>query len=192
MLRPRFSSAGQGKLIPHGIYDLANDHAHIHLNTSHDTSELDCENVESWWEQYGKSAYAGAKRLLILCDGGGSNNASHYIFKEDLQRLANRLDLEVRMAHYPPYCSKYNPIENRVFPHITRACQGAIFHTLEVAKQLMERAKTSTGLRVMEKVYAAGRKYAADFKETMTIVFDNVLPKWNYRAIPEQRRSGSC
>jgi hypothetical protein len=184
-----FGSAGQGKLIPHGIYDLASEHAHTHLNTSHDTSELCCDSVASWWEQYGQAAYPGAKRLLILCDGGGSNSATQHLFKEDLQRLANRLGLEVRVAHYPPYCSKYNPIEHRVFPHITRACQGVIFHTLEVAQQFIERAKTSMGLRVtasvLAKAYVTGRKCAEGFKEAMKIVFDDFLPKWNYRAIPE-------
>ena len=37
---------------------------------------------------------------------------------------------------------------------------------------------------ILEKVYRTGRKYAAGFKEDMEIVFDEVLPKWNYRAIP--------
>jgi hypothetical protein len=183
-----FGSAGQGKLIPHGIYDVATGHAHIHLNTSHDTSALCCDSVASWWEQHGRAAYPGAKRLLLLCDGGGSNSATQYRFKEDLQRLADRLGLEVRVAHYPPYCSKYNPIEHRAFPHITRACQGVIFHTLEIAKQFIERAKTSLGLRVtvsvLEKVYATGRTCAEGFKKAMKIVFDDFLPKWNYRAIP--------
>jgi len=111
-----FGSAGQGKLIPHGIYDLASEHAHLNLNTSHDTGELCCDSIEQWWELHGHSAYPHAQRLLILCDGGGSNSATHYLFKEDLQRLANRLRLELRVAHYPPYCSKHNPIEHRVFP----------------------------------------------------------------------------
>ena len=184
-----FSSAGQGKLIPHGIYDLANQHAHINLNTSHDTGELCCDSVALWWEQHGRAAYPKTKRLLILCDGGGSNSATQYLFKEDLERLANRLGLELRVAHYPPYCSKHNPIEHRVFPHVTRACQGVIFHTLDSAQQFIARAKTITGLRVtvglLEKVYATGRKYADNFKESMTILFDDHLPKWNYRAIPE-------
>ena len=184
-----FSSAGQGKLIPHGIYDLANQHAHINLNTSHDTGELCCDSVALWWEQHGRAAYPKTKRLLILCDGGGSNIATQYLFKEDLERLANRLGLELRVAHYPPYCSKHNPIEHRVFPHVTRACQGVIFHTLDIAQQFIARANTTTGLRVtvglLEKVYATGRKYADNFKESMTILFDDHLPKWNYRAIPE-------
>ena len=184
-----FGSASEGKLIPHGIFDLGRNHAHLNLNTSHDTSELCCDSIAQWWADHGRAGYPGARRLLILCDGGGSNNAAQYLFKEDLQRLADRLGIEVRVAHYPPYCSKHNPIEHRVFPHITRACQGVIFHTVEIAKQFIERAKTITGLRVtvgiLAKVYATGRKYAEGFKENMKILFDDYLPKWNYRATPQ-------
>lgn len=184
-----FGSAGQGKVIPHGIFDLASGHAHINLNTSHDTGELCCDSIAMWWELHGRAAYPQARRLLILCDGGGSNSAMQYLFKEDLQRLADCLGLELRVAHYPPYCSKHNPIEHRVFPHLTRACQGVIFHTVDIAKQFMERTKTSTGLRVtvsiLEKVYATGRKCAQGFKKNMKIAFDEHLPRWNYRAIPQ-------
>src|SRR5262249_9060576 len=106
----------------------------------------------------------------------------------DLQRLADRLSLEIRVAHYPPYASKYNPIEHRLFPHLTRACQGVIFHTLAIVKEVMEQAKTSTGLRmtvdVLDKVYQTGRRCMASFKQHMPIVFDAVLPQWNYRAVP--------
>jgi hypothetical protein len=72
--------------------------------------------VALWWEQAGRAAYPQATRLLVLGDGGGRNSATQYLFKEDLQGLANRLGLEIRVAHYPPYCSKHNPIEHRVFP----------------------------------------------------------------------------
>ena len=184
-----FGSAGQGKLIPHGIYDLLNQHAHIHLNASHDTSALCCDSVALWWEHAGRAAHPQAKRLLVLGDGGGSNSATQYLFKEDLQGLANRLGLEIRMAHYPPYCSKHNPIEHRVFPHITRACQGVIFHTVDIAWQFIARAKTTTGLRgtvrILDKVYQTGRQYAADCKHNRKILFDDHLPKWNSRAVPE-------
>jgi len=184
-----FGSAGQGKLIPHGVYDMVNHHAHIHLNASHDTSALWCDSVALWWEHAGHAANPQAQRLLVLGDGGGSNSATQYLFKEDLQRLANQLGLEIRVAHSPPYCSKHNPIEHQVFPHITRACQGGIFHTVDIARQFIERAHTTTGLRVtvrtLDTVYQTGRKYAADFKQNMKIVFDDYLPKWNYRAVPE-------
>ena len=184
-----FPSCSQGKVIPHGIYDLARHEAALHLNTSHDTSELACASIELWWRKQGVTHYPDADELLVLCDGGGSNSASHYIFKEDLQALSNRLNLSIRLAHYPPYCSKYNPIEHRVFPHVTRACQGVPLETLETAQYYMAKAATSTGLnivvRIIDKVFQTGRKYAADFKETMTIQFDDFLPKWNYTVIPQ-------
>jgi hypothetical protein len=184
-----FGSQGNGTLIPHGIYDVGRNRGYVHLNTSHDTTELACDSLAVWWQEHGQKEYAGAKQLLVLCDGGGSNSASTYIFKEDLQALANRLGLEIRVAHYPPYCSKYNPIEHRLFPHVTRACRGVIFETAETAKRSMEKAETTTGLKVvvrfLDKVYATGRKCAEKFKKTMKIVFDAVLPKWNYTAVPQ-------
>jgi DDE family transposase len=184
-----FGSMGLGTVIPHGIYDVGRNRGFVHLNTSHDTSELACDSIATWWEDHGRSAYPMAKKLLVLCDGGGSNSASRYVFKEQLQKLANRLGIEIRMAHYPPYCSKYNPIEHRLFPHVTRACRGVIFRTLETIRYYMSKTETATGLdvtvRILEKVYETGLKCADGFKKAMTIVFDKVLPKWNYRAVPE-------
>jgi len=183
-----FPSAASGVVIPHGIYDVRRNDGHVNLGTSHDTGEFACDSIERWWESRGRRLYPRATSILLLCDGGGSNSASQYLFKEDLQRLVDRLGIEIRVAHYPPYTSKYNPIEHRLFPHLTRACQGVIFESVELVKELMEKAKTSTGLRVtveiLDKVYQTGRKYEVGFKEDMKIVFDEILPKWNYRAIP--------
>lgn len=184
-----FVSSSNGKVIPHGLYDLRKNEASLHLNTSHDTTELACESIELWWLEQGQIDYPDADEVLILCDGGGSNSSSKYIFKEDLQALSNRLELAFRIAHYPPYCSKYNPIEHRVFPHVTRACRGVPLETIETAKHYMERAETTQGLnvvvRIVDKVYETGRKYAANFKKNMPIQFDDVLPKWNYTAVPK-------
>jgi len=185
-----FSSTGSGVVIPHGVYDVGRNRGFLHLNTSHDTSELACDSIAAWWDEHGRVEYPRAKKILVLCDGGGSNSATRYVFKEELQKLALRLGVEIRVAHYPPYCSKYNPIEHRLFPHVTRACRGVIFRTLETARYYMAKASTQTGLTVtvtmLEKVYETGRKCAEGFKESMTIAFDKVLPKWNYRAIPNK------
>jgi hypothetical protein len=184
-----FPSAGEGKLIPHGLYDLARNEGYLHLNTSHDTSEFCGDSIAHWWQRHGCQHYPNARRLLLLGDGGGSNAANRHVFKEALQTLANRLGLEIRVAHYPPYCSKHNPIEHRLFPHVTRACQGVVFHSVEIAKHFMEKTKTAQGLKVtvdiLTGVYATGKKCSANFLETMTIIFDEVLPRWNYRAIPQ-------
>lgn len=183
-----FNSQAAGVIIPHGIYDLQQNRGYLHLGTSKDTSEFACDCLRAWWQQYGRAAYPQATAILGLCDGGGSNHSHHYIFKEDLQKLADELGLEIRIAHYPPYCSKFNPIEHRLFPHVTRACQGVIFTGVALVKTLMEKTHTRTGLsvvvQIIDKVYQTGRQVADDFKANIRIVFDAVLPQWNYRALP--------
>ncbi len=183
-----FPSFAEGKVIPYGIYDVAANAAHVTIGTSHDTSEFACECLALWWEQHGRERYPTATKLLLLCDGGGSNASNRYVFKEALQHLADRLGIEIRVAHYPPYCSKYDPIEHRVFPHVTRACQGVVFESVELVSDLISRTHTQAGLTVttsiLNRVFETGRKVAADFLENCRILKDTLLPKWNYRALP--------
>ncbi len=105
-----------------------------------------------------------------------------------IQKLSNELKIEIRITHYPPYTSKYNPIEYRLFPHITKACQGVIFKNIEVVNNLMASATTTKGLTVvssiLNKTFEIGRKVVDGFKENMTIKFDEFLPNWNYVAVP--------
>jgi hypothetical protein len=184
-----FPSLAEGVVIPHGIYDVQRNHGYVTLGTSHDTSAFACDCLRHWWQHYGQPTYADADSLLVLCDGGGSNSARTYLFKQDLEQLAQALGIEIRVAHYPPYTSKYNPIEHRLFPHLTRACQGVIFTSVELVKTLMANTTTKTGLtvdvRVLDKVYATGRKVAATFKEQLRVVFDAQLPQWNYTIPPQ-------
>ena len=183
-----FNSASGGIIIPYGIYDLQTNKGYITIGTSKDTAEFACDCIRWWWRQYGQNIYQNSTSILILCDGGGSNNSRHYLFKEQLQKLADEIGIEIRVAHYPPYTSKYNPIEHRLFPHITRACQGVIFESLELVKELIQKTKTKTGLTVavntINKVYKTGKKVSTDFKDNMKIVFDDYLPRWNYCAKP--------
>jgi hypothetical protein len=183
-----FVSFANGVIIPHSLYDLQHNIGYIQLGTSHDTSEFAADSLRLWWYTYGYILYPNATAILILCDGGGSNDARHFLFKQDLQKLADEIGIEIRIAHYPPYTSKYNPIEHRLFPHITRACQGVIFTSVSLVKSLIEKTNTRTGLKVfvhiLDKVYHIGRTVAKDFKHTMRIVFDAYLPHWNYRAVP--------
>jgi Rhodopirellula transposase DDE domain len=183
-----FPSFAEGVVVPYSIYDLKRNFGYVNLGTSRDTTEFACDSILWWWTNYGQGLYSAAKSICLLCDGGGSNSAAKYLFKEDLQKLADTIGLEVRVAHYPPYCSKFNPIERRLFPHMTRAAQGVLFDSVETVKRLFEKTHTAKGLGVVvtiaQKLYETGRKYAEGFKETMKILFDDVLPRWNYRAVP--------
>lgn len=181
-------SLATGVAIPHGLYDVVRNEGYIQIGNSHDTSEFACASIRYWWAHHGEVHYPGLKHLLLLCDGGGSNSSRHYIFKEDLQKLSDELGIEIRVAHYPPYTSKYNPIEHRLFPHVSRSMQGMILTSLEQVQTLIEKTTTKTGLKVfatiLDHVYETGRKVEEGFKQTMKIVFDTVLPQWNYVAKP--------
>jgi hypothetical protein len=188
-----FAEFAQGVVLPHGIYDLKLNFGYIHLGTSHDTSEFACDSLKDWWERFGRAAYPDANSILLLCDGGGSNpadndNGEAHLFRTDVQRLVNDLGLAIRVAHYPPYSSKYNPIEHRLFPHLTRACRGMIFQNVDGVAELMRKTSTRTGLAVvvdvLDKVYQIGRKVSQATKDAVTVVRDTALPRWNYRILP--------
>jgi Rhodopirellula transposase DDE domain len=186
-----FESVAEGKVVPHGLYDIYRNLGYLTLGTSHDTSEFSCTCLRNWWFSHGQLDYPNATSILLLCDGGGSNNARYYIFKEDLQALSDELKMEIRIAHYPLYTSKYNPIEHRLFPHVTKACEGIIFKSIALVNEVISKTTTSTGLKVftsiLEKTFETGRKVAHDFKENMKIQFDEWLPQWNYVAVPSKR-----
>lgn len=184
-----FNSFASGVVIPHGIYDLTHNCGYINIGTSKDTSEFACDSLRNWWYNLGQHMYPIATSILILCDGGGSNSSRHYIFKEDLQKLVDEIGVRIRIAHFPPYTSKYNPIEHRLFPHVTRACQGVVFKNVDIVKTLIEKTKTKTGLKVtveiIHTIYETGRKVSKGFKENMRIRFDEYLPQWNYIVVPQ-------
>ncbi len=180
----------EGVAVPHGIYDLRQNKGYIQIGTSRDTTEFACDSLYHWWMTHGRYDYPEATSILLLCDGGGSNGARYHIFKQDLQLLANDLGIEIRIAHYPPYTSKYNPIEHRLFPHVSRVCEGVFFDSIDMVKDFMAKASTKTGLEVIttviDAVYETGRKATDDFLEQMPIIFDDYLPQWNYVARPQQ------
>lgn len=185
-----FPSLAEGVAVPHAIYDTERNEAYVNIGTSRDTSEFACDSIRHWWNNYGKLHYPGASSILMLMDGGGSNSSRHYLFKQDLQAVADEIGVEIRIAHFPPYTSKWNPIEHRVFPHITRSLQGVVLTTHQLTKELIEKTTTKTGLKVfasiLNQVYETGRKVAKGFKQAMRIVFDDHLKLWNYVAVPAE------
>src|SRR5438445_320086 len=185
-----FADPKLGTIVPHGMYDVQKNIGYMVLSTSRDTSEFACACVQRWWENNGHKQYPNATSILILSDGGGSNSSRTYLFKEDLQKLANALHMEIRIAHYPPYTSKFNPIEHKLFCHVARAFSRSVITGVEKAKQLIEeKAKTAQGLKVFvsisNKIYETGRKAAATSLKEVTTLADSFLGSWNYRAVPQ-------
>ena len=185
-----FSTFSDGQIVPHGIYDVTRNVGYMTLGISHDTSKFVCDNIARVWREYLKEQYPTAHTLVILCDGGGSNSSSHRIVKQDLMDLANKLGIKLLVVHYPPYCSKFNPIEHRLFSQITRSWSGAPLMSLQNAADRAAMTTTKKGLKVHvhinSKSYDIKRPIEESYQKRLArqVVFAPELGKWNYLVKP--------
>lgn len=178
-----------GQIVPHGIYDIKQNHAYINIGTTHETAEFLCDSLEYWWETIGKIDYHSASEILILCDAGGANSWRINVFKFELQKLSNKINIKIIICHYPPYASKWNPIEHRVFPHVTRAMEGVMLETHKQVQGLIEKTHIKTGLKVsasiIKKTYDIGRVVTKKMLETIPVIYDMNIPDLNYSICPQ-------
>jgi len=99
-----------GRAVPYGIYDLAANSGWVSVGVDHDTGAFAVNSIRQWWQVVGRARYTNATRLLITADGGGSNGSRVRLWKRELQKLANELDLDITVSHLPPGTSKWNKI----------------------------------------------------------------------------------
>lgn len=163
-----FPHLAEGLVVPHGIFDLNLNKGFITLGNSAETPAFVAESLGLWWNYRGRHDYPHTDRMLLLMDAGGANAARSVQFKHEMLKLAARTGLEIRVAHYPPYCSKWNPIEHRLFPHVTRSIQGVILDSIETFKEYInERATTSTGLKT--RAYILDKEFPRGVKEDLPL-----------------------
>ncbi len=105
-----------------------------------------------------------------------------------IERLEKETGLKVIVSHYPPYCSKWNPIEHRLFCHVHRAMSGVVFSNYETVKQLIEQTSTETGLSVIvrlnTKEYKTGIKIDKAELDPNRISHHCKISELNYRIYP--------
>ena len=173
-----------GHIAPYGVYDVNKNVAFINLGTSSDTAEFAANSVLLWWERIGKTTYPNATRLLITCDGGGSNSSRARLWKQQLAELAEQTGLQIQVAHFPPGCSKWNKIEHRVFAYITKNCAAQPFLDIKTAINLIGSTTTKKGLVVKcnhdTNVYLRGVKVSDEDYENIALTRIDPMPQWNY------------
>lgn len=181
-----FNTFARGMIAPHALYDRRYNIGYMTIGISHDTSEFVCDNIERIWERQLQHIYTNTDTICLLCDGGGSNSSSHHIFKQSLMDLAQRIQMNILVCHYPPYCSKWNPIEHKLFAHISRSWSGVPLLSVEQARSKAQETTTSKGLVVYAEINDKQYKTKLPIKDSYEqlkskfIVFDDQLPKWNY------------
>lgn len=128
-------------------------------------------------------------RLLVLADGGGANGYNLRTWKKDLQdRLCDAFGLTVTLSHYPPGCSKWNPVEYRLFSHISINWAGQPLRNLDVMLAFIRGTTTTAGLKVEarldQEIYRKGRKVTDRQLKELALSTHDVCPRWNYTLTP--------
>jgi hypothetical protein len=127
--------------------------------------------------------------VLILADGGGGNGYNLRTWKNDLQEtLCDAFSITVVVSHYPPGCSKWNPVEYRLFSHISINWAGQPLRNLDVMLAFIRGTTTAAGLKVEARldqgIYRTGRKVTERQLKQLSLSADDVCPRWNYTLSP--------
>jgi hypothetical protein len=184
-----FLNDGLGRAVPYGVYDLLHNHGYLGVGTSADTAQFAVEVIAQWWQKEGRQSFPGATELLILADGGGSNGYRLRDWKRQLQeQLCDRLGLAVTICHYPTGCSKWNPIEHRLFSHISINWAGQPLRTWDILLAYLRGTTTATGLTVsaslLEGDYPKGQSVSDAEMARLALNRHSVCPNWNYTLRP--------
>lgn len=183
-----FIDPEKGKAIPYGVYDIGTNEGWVSVGIDHDTAEFAVNSIKSWWIYMGREKYDETKKIFITADGGGSNSVRGRLWKKELQRLANYLQTEIHVSHFPPGTSKWNKIEHRLFSHISKNWRARPLESIEVIVNLISSTTTTTGLQVKAKIdkrkYKTAKKVTDEELEAMNIKVKDFQPKWNYVIAP--------
>ena len=173
-----------GKATPYGVYDLKKNLGWVNVGIDHDTAEFAVESIRRWWKHLGQGLYPHAKELFVTADGGGSNSSRSRLWKYCLQEFSDESRLTIHVSHFPPGTSKWNKIEHRLFNHISMNWKGQPLVSLDVIINMIGHTTSQTGLKVyaMEdrNIYPTKRKITDEAMETLSIIRNDVLGKWNY------------
>jgi hypothetical protein len=190
-----FPSDAACRAVPNGIYDLARNRGFVCVGSSGDTPAFARPTfgrrraIARWWQDEGRAAYPAADRLLVLADGGGSNGCRPRAWKQQLQTtFCDRFGLTVEACHYPTGCSKWNPIEHRLFSRISLNWAGRPLRTLDTMLAYLRGTTTTTGLTVQavrpEGQYPQGQKVSKAMMKQLNLEPHAICPRGNYRIRP--------
>jgi hypothetical protein len=176
---------------PYGIYELTRNRGFVNVGTDHDTATFAVASIRAWWQAQGRRAYPHAKRLLITADAGGSNGARLRLWKWELQRWADDLQVPISVCHFPPGTSKWNKVEHRLFAFISSNWRGEPLTDYATVVHLISRTTTTTGLKVSCRLdrrrYPIGRTVSDDEWAQINLVRDDFHGDWNYTIRPRRK-----
>jgi len=181
-----FKSSSIGVANPYGIWERFTNRGTVIIGTSKDTPEFAVDAIEMWLIQFAFDDYSNFNKLLILCDAGGSNGYrvsgwKYYLY----HKLCKVYGIEIDICHYPSGASKWNPIEHKLFCHISHNWAGVPLRTYETVINYINTTTTNTGLNVNaiqhNKIYETGQKFSKEQMYSINVNQYEILPQWNYK-----------
>src|SRR5260370_16034145 len=180
-----------GRAVPYGIYDLADNAGWVNVGINHDTAAFAVHSIRRWWQEIGRLRYPAATRLVITADGGGSNGSRVRLWKLELQRLADELDIAIEVHHLPPGTSKWNKIEHRLFSFITLNWRAKPLISYQVIVDLIAATTTKARLEVRcdldTHTYPKGIAVSDAPIAAINITRAEFHGEWNYTIHPKHR-----
>jgi len=187
-----FPSDAEGKVTPYGVYDITNNKGWVSVGIDKDTSEFAVQSIRNWWYKMGSCYLKQPSRLLITADGGGSNGSRVRLWKKEIQGLANELNMDITVCHFPPGTSKWNKIEHKLFSYISLNWRGKPLTSYEMVVKLIGSTATAGGLKVISEldtnVYKKGIKVSDKDFEKLNIQRDDFHGEWNYTVSPQTQQ----
>ena len=186
-----FPDKENGKVTPYGIYDIGQNKGWVNVGCDRDTAEFAVFSIRQWWHNMGKDMYPNASQLVMTADGGGSNSSRSKLWKVELQRFSNEIELPIVVCHFPPGTSKWNKIEHRMFSAISMNWRGRPLASHEVVINLISPTTNKSGIEINAELdknkYQTGIKISKKQMEQVNIEYHKVNEKWNYTILPSNQ-----
>jgi len=115
--------------VPFGVLILATAALTL-LFGSGESSDFWGDCLRIWWERV-RTQFRGVRRLVVYLDNGPKNSGTRSQFLKRVIEFADWSGLEIRLVYYPPYHSKYNPIE-RCWSSLQKKWNGVLLTCWEV------------------------------------------------------------
>ncbi len=149
------------KLVPFGILEVNSGQLTTVVGNSAETSDFIVDSLQIWWNNR-KRYYPAVKTLKINLDNGPSLSSHRTQFIKRMVEFAEANGINIHLVYYPPYHSKYNPIE-RCWGVLERHWNGTI---LDSANTALEWIKTMTWRGIHPIVHFLNSSYKKGIKLT--------------------------
>lgn len=178
----------EAKLTPFGIFLPERDELFLYFTASRVTSDFIVDSLEAFWRE-ARGRFGQVRTLLLNLDNGPENHSRRTQFMKRIVAFADASSLTVELAYYPPYHSKYNPIE-RVWGVLEQHWNGSLLDSVEAvlgfARTMTWRGQQAV-VKLVGRIYETGVRLSQEAMRVLEERFERLagLERWFVRIVPQ-------